>query len=624
MDDSEDTTSGFSSFNNSTLDTSRDNWSGLSSPLARRKIQNRLAQRAYRHRQALIASGVCSRPDTNDAHREFSITKSNGETSVNALQGEPDIGSDEGSRSTIVDYMTPKVPAKHMPLRQWKLVDITKFSQAKGKKSGMIRNNLQRDQSRNYAHDENEPEAASKTGASSSQSAKEYICGPPDILNASRAGDSPRRYPLENNPGYSQSLMFLPGTGAGDPFKTYVGPNFVQADQLFYHFTTVLAPALLPVGTGQTQNPLRIIFVGEAIRNLVLFHATLFLASAHDDFLHGNKNNPVTLLHRGETIRLINASLNSTTVHEVNDATIAAVTCLAAYENINGNVTDLALHMNAVERIVTSKGGLRVLGMQSVLHMLISWQDSLSSTITDSTPRFTPTKCVVTTNPIILNVDSISDELSYPTSLDSCKRALPISFSGELVSIFHDLRRITLIVNYFSRGYAPTTMEMMNFSQMRTSIERRLLHFLKQHESRPVKLQDKSMMQVFSIAGLIYINYALRHFLPTFAVLRSLKLKLMDQYIGEKFFIINNVDNASLGIQLWALCMGSVISLGDAENVWFAARVARVMAAMELNHWKEVEGRLIGLLWNKRMSEVIGGMFWREVELRKQSLEQNS
>lgn len=43
---------------------------------------------------------------------------------------------------------------------------------------------------------------------------------------------------------------------------------------------------------------------------------------------------------------------------------------------MNGSVTDLALHMIAVEKMVTAKGGLRVLGMQSVLHMLISWYSS--------------------------------------------------------------------------------------------------------------------------------------------------------------------------------------------------------------------------------------------------------
>lgn len=96
--------------------------------------------------------------------------------------------------------------------------------------------------------------------------------------------------------------------------------------------TNVLAPALLPVGSGQALNPLRITFVAEAIRNPVLFHATLFRASAHDDLLRGNQKNLVTLLHQGETIRLINADLNSSPIYQISDSTIAAVTCLLAYE----------------------------------------------------------------------------------------------------------------------------------------------------------------------------------------------------------------------------------------------------------------------------------------------------
>lgn len=223
----------------------------------------------------------------------------------------------------------------------------------------------------------------------------------------------------------------------------------------------------------------------------------------------------------------------------------------------------------------------------------------------------------MTTHPIILSIDSVSTELSYPTSIDICSRVLPVSFSSELAHIFRDLRRITLLKSYFSRGRAPTTIEMMNFSQMRTSIERRLLHTLNQRESWPVKQQEKAVTQIFSVAGLIYINCTLRRFLPTFAVLKSLKRKLMNICFSEETFDNRDLDNASLGIQLWALCMGSVISLSDAGQSWFAERVAKVMVEMKLDSWRDVEDRLIGLLWNKQMSDAIGGTFWHQVEYKK-------
>lgn len=40
---------------------------------------------------------------------------------------------------------------------------------------------------------------------------------------------------------------------------------------------------------------------------------------------------------------------------------------------INGNLKDLNLHMDALKKMVTLKGGLQALGMHGVLHMLISW-----------------------------------------------------------------------------------------------------------------------------------------------------------------------------------------------------------------------------------------------------------
>lgn len=63
----------------------------------------------------------------------------------------------------------------------------------------------------------------------------------------------------------------------------------------------------------------------------VLFLATLNFAAVHLDLLRGTQNNHKTLIHKGETIRRINARLQSST-ETVSNTTIGAVAMLAAME----------------------------------------------------------------------------------------------------------------------------------------------------------------------------------------------------------------------------------------------------------------------------------------------------
>ena len=62
-----------------------------------------------------------------------------------------------------------------------------------------------------------------------------------------------------------------------------------------------------------------------------LYHATLAIAAVHADILEGQKNSRMSLLYRGEAIRLVKIDLGCPKKCMA-DTTIAAVACLAGME----------------------------------------------------------------------------------------------------------------------------------------------------------------------------------------------------------------------------------------------------------------------------------------------------
>ncbi|KAI4126627.1 MAG: hypothetical protein LQ347_004909 [Umbilicaria vellea] len=240
---------------------------------------------------------------------------------------------------------------------------------------------------RNGAH-----EAASRitstTDTTISPSGTEYA-----VVKSTRRWSN--RY--SGNPSPVNYLQTYVDIGVSDSFGTSPSSRHSQRQRLIHHFTTVLAPALLPIAIGLAENPLRTTYTREALADPAFGEALLFLASAHMDSLQGKSYNIETFRHRGEAIRLVNRSLDSTQ-QAVADSTIGAVGTMVFFEVstvrralkasicigallmctdekklMNGNFEELKIHLDALEKMVRMRGGYKALGMSGVLHMVASW-----------------------------------------------------------------------------------------------------------------------------------------------------------------------------------------------------------------------------------------------------------
>ena len=94
---------------------------------------------------------------------------------------------------------------------------------------------------------------------------------------------------------------------------------------------SVMAHNCIPVDQHKGQNPLTKIWLPYALQDSTLFQATLSFAEVHLDVLAGNYNSQRAIIHKGHSIRAVNAKLRDSE-HALSNETIGAVAMLAASE----------------------------------------------------------------------------------------------------------------------------------------------------------------------------------------------------------------------------------------------------------------------------------------------------
>ena len=162
---------------------------------------------------------------------------------------------------------------------------------------------------------------------------RELNLRPHPLIENSR-GDPFNVYPSVSSPKYNDYVL----NHCKTPHLRERVPRLVHIPTLgnpsslsLFLVTSVMARRYFPSDPGTENNPLLKVWIPHAMADPVLFLATLNVSAIHLDILQGQYSNPITLAHKGETIRLINARLGDP-VESLTNETIASVVMLAAME----------------------------------------------------------------------------------------------------------------------------------------------------------------------------------------------------------------------------------------------------------------------------------------------------
>lgn len=393
------------------------------------------------------------------------------------------------------------------------------------------------------------------------------------------------------------SLANSPRAGHNDPFGIRFAGIEYRSDygSLLQHFISVVDPFYCPFGSESGRNNLRYaVSAQQSLADAALYKSILFAASAHRDFTSGKGLSPTALMHKGETIRLINASLDRTP-DDVSDFTVAAIAMLAVTQNLTRDRNEQYVHLSAVETLVRLRGAVNSLAMQKILHMYISWQDLVCSLVTVEPARFVQIHC---------NAFMKATSWFYGHGVDSDiednvnKTPLPQDNQEVVQPIFRDLHFLTGMMRYCWSQMIVCDRMYMTFSQVRASLEHRAINLLSspQHRQKPYY----STLVGCCMATLAYTHIDLRGYQPTCAAVRLAKTTLFAHFDDSWYdpsMAIEDIQK-TWSLRLWALCMSASTALSEDQLSWYANRILCCTYELGLVDSGDVEQQLEKYLWH--------------------------
>lgn len=410
----------------------------------------------------------------------------------------------------------------------------------------------------------------------------------------------------------SISLAKTPTTGHNDPFGIRFAGIEYESDygSLLQHFISVVDPFYCPFGSDSGRNNLRYaVSVQQSLADAALYRSILFAASAHRDFSSGEDLSLTALMHKGETIRLINASLDRAP-DLVSDFTIAAIAMLAVTQNLTRDSNEQYVHLSAVETLVRLRGAVNSLAMQKILHLYISWQDLVCSLVTVQPARFVQIHC---------NAFVKAPSWFYSHGVDSDvednvnKTSLPQDIQEVAQPIFRDLHFLTGMMRHCWSQMIVCDRMYMTFCQVRASLEHRAINLMSSSEHRWKPYY--STLVGCCMAALSYTHLDLRGYQATCAAIRLAKATLSAHFDDSW----HNPSMAEEDIQktwslrLWTLCMSAPTALGEDQLSWYANRILCCASELRLANPRQVEQQLARYIWNPANHSFFVAKTWPKV-----------
>ncbi|KAG4415687.1 hypothetical protein IFR04_011192 [Cadophora malorum] len=232
--------------------------------------------------------------------------------------------------------------------------------------------------------------------------------------------------------------------------------------------------------TSSPVNP-RKEYLSFVMTDAALLHATLSHSAVRHNILHGLP------------------SPDSCT-----DATIIAVACLALFEQLTGSTSSARLHMDGLEAMVKTRGGIDAIRQGSHARKLTTWIDSCASILLEAPARFTltlppdeerPTEWFPYSNLAQTYLASLTINTSLP------------ALSAEAISVYWGIHNVTRLKEMTSRLSKPP--EILAYSDMVERLERLTVDIL-QLAALAISDSDTAILVLFANVTLLHIYMFMR------------------------------------------------------------------------------------------------------------------
>ncbi|KAH8808580.1 fungal-specific transcription factor domain-containing protein [Xylogone sp. PMI_703] len=372
-----------------------------------------------------------------------------------------------------------------------------------------------------------------------------------------------------------------------DPFGPIPIPNGPFVQDLIKHYGTVFAFSLCPLGG---KLPLVAELYPVATTDAMLFHALLSVAAAHQSCLLGRRTPSAReMMHRGQAIHMLNQKLALGNI-SFDDSIIATILLLGAHDVLFGDIAAIESHIQGLELMIRSRGGVRTLGMEGALSDLLYWIDHTCALFTASKPRF----------PLVAPGSILKKErfrIDY-----SLRWAVPIHSSGfgSLVTqgmISKEFARLLELMFYLSnRTWEALVAGIRNrepcrFHDTRAHIDE-ILHAAKDYtvgSSGTAEIQE-----CIRLAASIYSNICFRDIPAASAIHSHLVDQLQLALVKSK---LSSTWTGHLDVLIWILFMGGAVITDEGCRFWILGLLKPACDQLGLTDWESVRETLRKFLW---------------------------
>ncbi|KAH7369525.1 hypothetical protein BKA65DRAFT_697 [Rhexocercosporidium sp. MPI-PUGE-AT-0058] len=394
----------------------------------------------------------------------------------------------------------------------------------------------------------------------------------------------------ESSSGPPSSLSTLSvtiGSSSFDPFDSYPPTSLRRSrvQNLIVHFLSKIAFQYYPLDLNPDSNPFINSWWPLALADPALFNVSLQTASL-DAELHAQKGFHQSAILMRDAVSLIRHKIDDPTL-AFQDATLDAVVTLAAIEHGKGNLHECRMHVDAVKRMVTVRGGIAAVKRSSPLTArMVPW---VSMLVTGS-PQFEVQDDYGNGGgiaPIDQWEPALASEYHHPDHLASNNFRLDHSIGVILA-------RLRSIIN-------PTHLNTNDLHDLTCFVLHRLL--------LPSSIQLTAMSECVRYATAIYM-FVIHG--PTYyshaAILHQITLSLQ---VHLQELVLSEDINASLLI--WCLSVGLSASTGTAARDWFINHAATTAHSLGIENYDGVESCLRSIFTLDVRSETMFCGAWEPI-----------
>ncbi|KAF2817670.1 uncharacterized protein BDZ99DRAFT_565381 [Mytilinidion resinicola] len=402
-----------------------------------------------------------------------------------------------------------------------------------------------------------------------------------------------------------------------DPFDCLPIPGSSKIQLLFTLYKTNFRINSIAVNARNTWWP----FIS---RDATMLHSTLASVALYNDLTtEGITFRIEALRHKNEAIKGINAKLNSQK-EGISDEVVGAVATIASFENLYGAYDAAQLHITALKRMITARGGLQAFSHNDGLMRGLVWVDFHSSTVFRTPPAFPYHPPTPSTPEEALLPDALLAEAacSSPTSL------LHLSTAGvDCFNVFYRLHRLGLAT---SSAWAARVAKLA-LANLLYEAEYALLAmpdrsplFLGPDRARraagrwdpgdDAAADAASVVEALVAAGQIFLYAALRE-VPVRARVFEILLARLRATVERGGVSVVEVWEAERNVHtlLWVLVVGATVARHWGGTGWWVEGIGEVVGRMGLGRREEFEGVLKGVAWTDVFFGGVGEGLWEDV-----------